>query len=1211
MGRHPKGPDPVEVASGRARATIEQLFALIHDVNPTDRGVSASERAMRYSLKARLQAVLVRRHKEVLEVVMDPADERVVSIRHRIAGRDACHAWLPSLDDDTRRWVETELALAATPSVGKGPQAAEVRPTASGSGKEALTAAEAAMGLYDYVEAVRLYQEAFDASRGGVAPARALLDIFVNHLADDAAALAVGARLSDAAATDPTVRGCLSVAAARAGDTAAARRWLKGAALELAAEALAVLVDHALGQGAQGQARGWLQALEEADLGHPALPRLRESLAKVRARERGPAESALAAAVAAMEWAQVETLANGLLERWPDCEPARAALRGLDLRRRAEMERAAALRAAELAEARVAQARALLTEGHLVEGLAAWVALPTNRRAELLQQIDRPELRWMAEMPAGEVSVAAALALRDARGALLAGDVDRAEEALEPHARALRGVSEALAIGRSISAFRDRHLSEVGRRALTEIAEARASGAFERALRWVPELEPGLRRRIKAEIEAEQERHMLRHRMEEARTRGEFLSARRLAQRLGDDAAALDIGRAMRRAWRVEVVEGLAAPVIDVVIPLDIPYPLPWLVDEGRAFVHVQGLGGWIFARVIDLGTLTVSRVVILRTPEPMRPHYWSVEAGAVSVVDLRGAVVEFRLADGDVLRWLPPPGNLPESDAIVQSATFAPGGRYVWMHLACFEGPELRVYDTERWPSFVSLEETGFPIPLLGCTDLAVARLDPALGIQVHNPNGTAHSRRLYLKERRATRVSVHPDGFALCGLVDNGGQGNVRGQALPSEVREHLSKAPIGFFWPYPDRINGRLEVFPLCDINHPHQLATSREEGRVYVKAGPGGVSRLHTYIRGPDGYLAEQPSDSWETTTLLFLTDADAWRVRAVARSPNGLRAVPLDGSIPERTTADAHAENYQTMWPMEGFDFDLGCRYDASVATESGEIIYRLLGAMSPDRKSGWIEEFKKTEAGNPGSLFDLAAALSQLGRRVEAEDLFQSTGARFPDHPRWRLMSACLHARTGEWDGVLAALDGVEDIRFEPVHLQHLLHLRGVARMRGGDLDGARADIRRAATVKGRCRIEAPLHLIEVLDGAEISDGVDSTASYHRSRFGPVVRGILMADRRLEQGDGEGAVASLDIAVVWLAGERQSLARLAEGWLLLHPEDPDDVLRRRFALANFLEAQQSYLDGFGRDLPIPPHTWGAERLVSLAERVAAALEQGS
>ena len=165
--------------------------------------------------------------------------------------------------------------------------------------------------------------------------------------------------------------------------------------------------------------------------------------------------------------------------------------------------------------------------------------------------------------------------------------------------------------------------------------------------------------------------------------------------------------------------------------------------------------------------------------------------------------------------------------------------------------------------------------------------------------------------------------------------------------------------------------------------------------------------------------------------------------------------------------------------------------------------------------------------------------------------------------------------------------------------------------MRGGDLDGARADIRRAATVKGRCRIEAPLHLIEVLDGAEISDGVDSTASYHRSRFGPVVRGILMADRRLEQGDGEGAVASLDIAVVWLAGERQSLARLAEGWLLLHPEDPDDVLRRRFALANFLEAQQSYLDGFGRDLPIPPHTWGAERLVSLAERVAAALEQGS
>ena len=73
MSRRPSLPDPSAVVAGRVRASIEQLFALIAEVNPTDRGLPSRVQAERYALKAKLQAVLVKQHAEVLEVVADGA----------------------------------------------------------------------------------------------------------------------------------------------------------------------------------------------------------------------------------------------------------------------------------------------------------------------------------------------------------------------------------------------------------------------------------------------------------------------------------------------------------------------------------------------------------------------------------------------------------------------------------------------------------------------------------------------------------------------------------------------------------------------------------------------------------------------------------------------------------------------------------------------------------------------------------------------------------------------------------------------------------------------------------------------------------------------------------------------------------------------------------------------------------------------------------
>ncbi len=141
MARRPALPNPSDVVSGRARVTVDQLFALIHDVNPTDKGLSPRAESDGYALKSRLQSVLIRQHSDLLVVERRSGDERVVSLRHRIAGRDACHAVLPSLDDDARRWVETELALAertaATLSKKPAPTAGAptpVNPGSAGSG---------------------------------------------------------------------------------------------------------------------------------------------------------------------------------------------------------------------------------------------------------------------------------------------------------------------------------------------------------------------------------------------------------------------------------------------------------------------------------------------------------------------------------------------------------------------------------------------------------------------------------------------------------------------------------------------------------------------------------------------------------------------------------------------------------------------------------------------------------------------------------------------------------------------------------------------------------------------------------------------------------------------------------------------------------------------------------------------------------------------
>ena len=112
--------DPEDVIAGRALATAHELFDLVHHANPTGRELTPAESARRYSLKARLQSVLVRRFPDELRVVPEPGSDDLVSLLHRSGQRDACHALVSQLDPDARAWVRRQL--------DEGPEAADTTP---------------------------------------------------------------------------------------------------------------------------------------------------------------------------------------------------------------------------------------------------------------------------------------------------------------------------------------------------------------------------------------------------------------------------------------------------------------------------------------------------------------------------------------------------------------------------------------------------------------------------------------------------------------------------------------------------------------------------------------------------------------------------------------------------------------------------------------------------------------------------------------------------------------------------------------------------------------------------------------------------------------------------------------------------------------------------------------------------------------------------
>lgn len=1239
MSRKPSLPDPTAVVAGKARASIEQLFALIAEVNPTDRGLPARQQTERYALKAKLQGLLIRQHPEMIEVVAE-GTHGVVSLRHRIAGRDACHAMIASLDDAARRWVETELALgrAPAPQVASARAPTEARAATREAPLDALGRGLLAVEEYDFETARELLSAAFQESRGAPAAARALLDLLVHQLADDLAALALEVKLSPTAAVDPEVRTALALAAAREGDAASALRWLRGLDGASVGDTLVVLAESAIRIGDADCARDHAAAVRTTDPTHPALGRLATEVERLRSAARAPLERALAAVLDSGEWPAVGAQAALILARWPESEAARDALRRREIARQRELaaglahraraalgagDFAAALRlvrearavnaaddaiiasldeieletkrSAELAT--LAAVRAGFASGAIPRALRGWLALGDTARAEIRASADRTELRWLTEMGRALGTVEAVLAMNRAEAALSDDDADTAIAAMEPHLRAIRATAD----GRALVSLAEGLRTERTRGAATaDVAAANAalaSGDLDAA--------EAAARRLAGTGDAA----VVRERITTERARRVRVAELARATKNGD----FDLAASMAMEFEVSFEEALRAKLHDRIRPRrfddvegtlraflldnDSSPPRTWLSPAGDRVVLVRGFANRLVAWVCDAETLTPAFAWTWRLPRPMQVCSWVVEEDTVTVVGKEIALFRASLLDGRPLRWRAPAAQPGDR---VDVATLAAGGRHLWvarivqqMHI------ETRVYEVDRWPSWQAAGPSGIPQPLWGAEPALVALGGIGKGVTLHHPNGRrVHASKSWLPQHRATRVAVNAAGEPLLALVDlSEAAESFRSQQAP-EHQQAVSPDPVGVAYMTASRSDGHIARYAASNIHRPHMLAPARAEARTYALVTSGTVSAVMWFEGEPRTGGNREGGIRYVPANAVLIHDITGTRTRVLVYTSTAVRVLHPEDGAPE-VSGPLGREHLECTLAMQGMDIELACGRGPTDGDPNHAALVSSLRSMSLAERESWIGAYRANHMADIDGQFRLANAMAELGRVDDGIERLNELVNLAPDHPQSRYAQAWSDLSLGEWEKVWTHLDGIDTSKFPPAQAQHALHMLGLAGLRTGRWNQGTHLIREASWVKGgECNLEGIIGVIDTLRGDPVPDEPTDSRGWIMHRTGKLIRSIVAADEHLAVGDAAGAIADLDHATVWRAEDAQSAARLADAWLA----SGAGGFAKWLGVAGLLGAQHSLRLKQGHDVPLGDRSWAPQRLDEVEAR---------
>jgi hypothetical protein len=234
---------------------------------------------------------------------------------------------------------------------------------------------------------------------------------------------------------------------------------------------------------------------------------------------------------------------------------------------------------------------------------------------------------------------------------------------------------------------------------------------------------------------------------------------------------------------------------------------------------------------------------------------------------------------------------------------------------------------------------------------------------------------------------------------------------------------------------------------------------------------------------------------------------------------------------------------------------------------------------------------------NAERLMELCYALELNHERAEAAKLAAWTLKRHPDHPDARLVQAHAHGKGELWSELRDLLAPVDPSGLDGASAQHFCHLLGVALLHLGETEEALRVLKEGASCRdGLCELSTMLALCTPL--AESPDDAGDPGGWNPDQglVRTLMRAIRAAGRCIEQGDAAGARHVMERSEVLEACEVQSLARLAEAYLLGEEVAEDERFYKAFALATFSAVHAERMVLVRRELPIPHDRWDMAKL---------------
>lgn len=1245
-------PDPDDVLAGRLAIGVEDLFELIHAINPTGRELAERAEREAYERKSGLQSLLIERFGEQLTIAIVAGEtDDVVAIRHRTYGRDACHALRSKLSPRARAWIQRRLDEAGEPEAPAS-HAARVDPdaTAPAHAGSDVEAARAALDEYDYDRAERLLCGSLRTANDSAERrrlVRALLELYVDHLADDARALALRAELSSGSEPDPESVCLLAIAAARSGDARSARALVADVEHTAVDRVWIEIARVALAAGDFDECVRLLERVPPSSDSAIARQSLAEEVARHREVASRQLEPQLVDPAITADPVRLEALARRILALHPGSEPAREALRAL--RRSAEQRQLAELLAAiddAVAHGRPERARALLLElrasapDHPLAEIEARVATAERDAAErsatlavgaltlalagppdanairawgeatdAVRALSRAELEalpdheralaWLDWIEAFgptkgharcEATASAVVALADAEQSVARGDPDAARELLEPVAEAFPRVPRVERLLREVRIACDRRRHELASAAL-EAAERAAADDAAAALRTLTDLDVGAldggererAKALRASVEEAVELADSRASVDAALASGDLIEARKALRRVV--ARAGDQER-VRCAARIEEI----GRCIESAWIEDRAHGAGVAVDDDvhRPFTTYTAVGG------DDPRMVSVTRIgarLFVRVLAPIAERSAGVVLRPPVPLDVVGIGV-----DGDRIGLLAREGILWLDDAT------------------------LAVSDLEPWAR--SQARTGFAGATLGPDSrfawLAFDAVGGSCRVRVIDRNGLLPATP-ELDGIRFQAILGCPDPFVVLTRHRNDWQivdarGNPGIGKRGRRVFHNATLAPGGLGLlvvegePRRPEAGGGVEVIA-------QSYRFDGEIGPALVLGltnRPTAEATAATSSTRFDCAFLSLPRDGGGTE--LVAVDAsgaelrERWRVpiadmHALAQDHSGTEAllqvddgdaislVRLTDAPPRIRLCGVEPENLPDLAARERCVWRSTARLREALAFES---VLRLLdGATIADRIDAWL-------AAQSGPLDALVAiSACELPRRA-AGRIATVVASAFRGEPIAHLLAAEHAVRHAEHAAALHLLEAAPVEHGEPGAVQHHLHLVAVCLLALGRTEDARAVCRRITKQQAGC--DGVARLAAWVEATQASVPSDARRLRGASIQSVVLR-LRAADRELARGNAASALAFLEHPAVWALRDPQGSARLAEAWLTLHPRPGPGLFRAREVLADLLEhhARGETVRGGRVRGEI---AWDEARLLAVVERAA-------